>query len=107
LFISYLYFTISGDQLQFLLTNQPAVPSLPYAHTQEVNPHFDKPQEQRRPTMQSRPTCSICLKTFASERNLRGHMNIHTGEKPYKCNVCGEDFTHHTVYRWHQKQFDH
>ncbi|CAH1776376.1 unnamed protein product, partial [Owenia fusiformis] len=94
-----LYFSIS-DQLSNFLTNAPTVPNLPYANTHQVNPNFEKPQEQK-------PTCSICLKTFSLRGNLKRHMHIHTGDRPYKCNVCGEDFIHHTVYRRHQKNYNH
>ncbi|CAH1776375.1 unnamed protein product [Owenia fusiformis] len=100
MFLIFLYFPISDDQLHNFLTNPLRVPNLPYVNTQEVNPHFEKSQDQR-------PTCRICLKTFSSKGNLKSHMNIHTGDRPYKCNVCGQDFTHHTVYRRHQKNYNH
>lgn len=29
--------------------------------------------------------CQVCLKTLSSKQNLKQHMNIHTGEKPFKC----------------------
>jgi uncharacterized Zn-finger protein len=34
-------------------------------------------------------TCPTCSKTLSSRQNLRQHMNIHTGEKPFKCNYLG------------------
>ncbi|KAI0211166.1 hypothetical protein LSAT2_004015 [Lamellibrachia satsuma] len=39
------------------------------------------------------PTCEICGKTFRHPSALRGHMFMHTGERPYRCSKCGLTFT--------------
>lgn len=33
--------------------------------------------------------CKACSKSLASRQNLKEHMYIHTGEKPYKCPLSG------------------
>lgn len=33
--------------------------------------------------------CQVCFKSLSSKQNLKQHMNIHTGEKPFKCSYSG------------------
>lgn len=33
--------------------------------------------------------CTICQKILSSKQNLKQHMNIHTGNKPYSCTYPG------------------
>ncbi|KAK0070211.1 oocyte zinc finger protein XlCOF6 [Biomphalaria pfeifferi] len=48
-------------------------------------------------------TCPLCGKTFTTTLNLRGHMNMHKGSRPYKCQKCGEAFAYSQSKHRHQK----
>lgn len=36
--------------------------------------------------------CDICFKKI-SNKNLKRHMLIHSGDKPYPCTICDSAFT--------------
>uniref|UniRef100_A0A8C2EUU5 Spalt-like transcription factor 1a n=1 Tax=Cyprinus carpio TaxID=7962 RepID=A0A8C2EUU5_CYPCA len=37
--------------------------------------------------------CRFCGKVFGSDSALQIHLRSHTGERPYKCNICGNRFS--------------
>ncbi|OMJ76798.1 hypothetical protein SteCoe_23733 [Stentor coeruleus] len=49
--------------------------------------------------------CKTCNKLLASRQNLKEHMFIHSGEKPYKCSVfgCQMSFRQGTHLSMHRK----
>ncbi|XP_031635432.1 zinc finger protein OZF-like [Contarinia nasturtii] len=52
--------------------------------------------------------CHLCKKTTQHLHNLKQHMRIHNGERPFRCHVCAEKFAHksHIIAhsRTHTKQ---
>uniref|UniRef100_A0A3Q3FQ76 C2H2-type domain-containing protein n=1 Tax=Labrus bergylta TaxID=56723 RepID=A0A3Q3FQ76_9LABR len=37
--------------------------------------------------------CPECGKAFRINSELKKHMMVHTGERPYSCPMCGKKFT--------------
>jgi uncharacterized Zn-finger protein len=50
--------------------------------------------------------CKFCLKNLSSRQNLREHMYIHTGLKPYVCKEvgCGQSFRQGSLLSIHKKE---
>jgi uncharacterized Zn-finger protein len=40
----------------------------------------------------SQNVCEICNKHLSSKQNLKEHMFIHSGEKPFVCDQCGASY---------------
>ena len=47
--------------------------------------------------------CKICPKAYALKYRLENHMLIHTGERPYICQYCGDTFNDVANQRAHEK----
>jgi Zinc finger, C2H2 type/C2H2-type zinc finger len=45
----------------------------------------------------------VCGKTFAGRTELATHQTVHTGKRPYVCNLCGKDFRLKGVLRMHAR----
>ena len=45
--------------------------------------------------------CEVCGNMFKSKGNLKVHLRIHTGEKPFRCEVCGNTFSQPCLLQTH------
>ncbi len=47
--------------------------------------------------------CEVCSKKCLTNGKLREHMRVHTQEKPYVCEVCGQKYAHRHNWKLHLK----
>jgi len=49
-----------------------------------------------------RHACHLCPKTFGWTTDLKRHLLIHTGERPFKCTLCNATFTRNFLLQKHK-----
>lgn len=74
------------------------------SHSQPANNHRSAPaslpdSQLFRPFLR----CVECNKSFPHPSNLKAHMQIHTGERPFCCPLCGRSFTKLSNLKAHRR----
>ena len=54
-----------------------------FDHKTSLNTHLANHEKSRHAAK-----CNICGKKFYSAMRLKDHLNVHTGERPHKCDMC-------------------
>nr|XP_013189857.1 unnamed protein product [Amyelois transitella] len=47
--------------------------------------------------------CCVCKKYITRSKNLKLHMRVHTGERPYECKMCGSRFSNSSMLQIHKR----
>uniref|UniRef100_A0A8C5D7L4 Gastrula zinc finger protein XlCGF7.1-like n=1 Tax=Gouania willdenowi TaxID=441366 RepID=A0A8C5D7L4_GOUWI len=47
--------------------------------------------------------CDVCSKCFLQKAHVKQHMIVHTGEKPFQCDVCSKCFTRKIGLKVHMR----
>lgn len=51
--------------------------------------------------------CTECCRTFTAKNNLKRHMRLHTGLRPYKCSQCPQTFARRDDLKGHVLRHDY
>ena len=60
-------------------------------------------QAQHTADNKKKHQCDICGKGFNASQNLKDHINIHNGEKPYNCKYCNACFASGGNHAQHER----
>ncbi|CAH1776322.1 unnamed protein product, partial [Owenia fusiformis] len=96
--LKYIFYFVSGmsqSQLFKHLHDQPNS----YGDITFQGPHLHQETKTRK------FQCPHCDRSFKAGLHLKDHLNSHTGEKPYTCEICRKGFTQLSTKRRHIRQY--
>ena len=68
-------------------------------HKEQLKRHYYTHSEDQSEGRKHK--CSICHKTWFTKQDLKEHIMVHAGIKPYKCNLCNSAFSNFSGHRQH------
>lgn len=102
---AYLHYPTQGGGLHYEqeTLNDPGVTKEYVCQEKTQIPEQSKAFSQAKVPVGEKIACQECGATFACTANLRNHMRIHTGERPFVCEECGASFTQRSNMRSHKR----
>ena len=73
-------------------------------HQKQVKMNKERLENEFEKTKDGKFKCpykEICSFVTKYRNNLKQHVCIHTGERPYVCDICGRDFRHQSACKLH------
>ena len=77
-----------------------------FIHQSSLTKHIRQAHDPQHQTVdgkaENNATCRVCQKVF-KKSSLAQHMRIHSGDKPFKCNICNKQFSvkcNMTAHKW-------
>lgn len=102
---AYMHYSTQGGGLHYgqETLNDPGVMEEYVCQEKTQIPAQSKAFSQAKVPVGEKIACQECGATFACTANLRNHMRIHTGERPFVCEECGASFTQRSNMRSHKR----
>ncbi|XP_036095108.1 B-cell lymphoma/leukemia 11B isoform X3 [Rousettus aegyptiacus] len=95
-----------GNPMHRLLNPFQPSPKSPFLSTPPLPPMPPGGTPPPQPAAKSK-SCEFCGKTFKFQSNLIVHRRSHTGEKPYKCQLCDHACSQASKLKRHMKTHMH
>ena len=58
----------------------------------------------RKFAMKAKNKCKFCHRSFVSSNDLKRHIRVHTGDRPFQCTECPKAYTRNDHLKRHMKQ---